>query len=106
MGGLAVEVRIMESLLQGGLMKTTPTTRAKAKEHTGGSYVLFESMCPKCAQIQPQHGFDRNSLLRLLSGGYPVEAYCAPCDEFWSISAKERAALVAATIEGGGNFVA
>jgi hypothetical protein len=77
----------------------------KAKEHTGGSNVSFESMCPKCAQIQPQRGFGRNSLLRLLSSGYPVEAYCATCDEFRSISAKERAALVAATIEGGGSFV-
>lgn len=77
----------------------------KAKVHTGGSNTPFESMCPKCAQIQPQRGFDRNSLLRLLSRGYPVEAYCALCDEFWSISAKERAALVAATIEAGGCFV-
>ena len=86
-------------------MKTTPTTRMKVKQHAGGSNVPFESMCPNCAQIQPQRGFDRNSLLRLLSSGYPVEAYCATCDGFWSISPTERAALVAATIEGGGTFV-
>ena len=79
-------------------MKTPPTTRMNAKEHTGGSNVPFESMCPSCAQMQPQRGFDRNSLLRLLSSGYSLDAYCATCDEFWSISAKERAALVAATI--------
>jgi hypothetical protein len=60
------------------------------------SKIPFESMCPKCAQVQPQRGFDRNSLLRLLSSGYPVEAYCATCNEFWPINAKERTALVAA----------
>ena len=69
------------------------------------SNVPFESMCPKCAQVRPQRGFDRNSLLRLLGSGYPVEAHCALCDEFWSISAKERAALVAATVTAGGSFV-
>jgi len=100
-----VEIRIMQSLLQGGLMKTINTTRKKPNEHTRSSNVPFESMCPKCAQFQPQRGFDRNSLLRLLSSGYPVEAYCATCDEFWSISAKERAVLVAAAIGGGGSFV-
>lgn len=67
--------------------------------------VPFESMCPKCAQLQPQTGFGRDSLLRLLSKGHPVEAYCVLCDEFWSISARERAALVAAVIAGGGSFV-
>ncbi len=86
-------------------MKTTSTTPMKSNQHTRDSNVPFESMCPKCAHIQPQRGFDRYALLRLLSSGYPVEAYCTTCDEFWSISAKERAALVAATIEGGGSFV-
>jgi hypothetical protein len=56
-------------------------------------------------QVQPQPGFDRGSLLKLLSRGCPVEAYCPTCNAFWSISAKERAALVAAVIAGGGSFV-
>jgi hypothetical protein len=89
-------------------MRTTPGPRdsgMKQNEHAHGPNVAFESMCPKCAQVQPQRGFDRNSLLRLLSRGYPVEAYCAMCDEFWSISAKERAVLVAAAVAGGGTFV-
>lgn len=77
----------------------------KPREHARGSNVPFESMCPKCAQVKPQRGFGRDSLLRLLSSGYPVEAYCATCDEFWSINAKERAALVAATLAGGGSFL-
>ena len=60
--------------------------------------VGFRSMCPKCAQMRPQRGYDRNSLLRLLNGGYPVEAYCVACEEYWPISIKERAALGAAAI--------
>ena len=67
--------------------------------------VPFMSTCPKCAQVRPQRGYDRNSLLRLLRGGYPLDAYCAMCDEFWSVSAKERAALVAAAVAGGGSIV-
>jgi len=85
---------------------TEPTIRMLPNKYLRGSAnVPFESMCPNCKQVQPQRGFDRNSLLRLLSSGYPVEAYCAKCDEFWSISAKERAALVAAAVGGGGSFV-
>jgi len=61
--------------------------------------VGFRSMCPRCAKIRPQRGYDRNSLLRLLNRGYPVEAYCVACDEYWPISIKERAALAAAAIE-------
>ena len=61
--------------------------------------VRFRSMCPKCAKIQPQPGYDRNSLLRLLNRGHPVEAYCAACDEYWPVSNKERAALGAATMK-------
>jgi hypothetical protein len=49
--------------------------------------------------MRPQRGYDRNSLLRLLNGGYPVEAYCVACDEYWPISIKERVALGAAAIE-------
>ena len=28
-----------------------------------------------------------------LERGYPMEAYCEDCDDFWSISVKERAGL-------------
>jgi hypothetical protein len=55
--------------------------------------------------MRPQLGYDRNSLLRLLRGGYPLEAYCSMCDEFWSISAKERAALVAMAVAAGAVIV-
>jgi hypothetical protein len=58
----------------------------------------FISTCPWCAHEQPQLAYDRDSLMRLLNGGYPVEAYCDRCDEFWPISAKERAGLATAAL--------
>jgi hypothetical protein len=71
----------------------------------GRTKIPFMSPCPRCAQVRLQRGYDRASLLRLFNGGYPVEAYCDTCDEFWSVSGKERAALVAAAISGGGSIV-
>ena len=41
-----------------------------------GLNIPFQSMCPKCAQMRPQPKYDRNSLLRLFGGGYPVEIAC------------------------------
>jgi hypothetical protein len=35
-------------------------------------------------------------LLRLLDRDNPVEGHCGTCDEFWSISARERRALAMA----------
>ena len=67
----------------------------------GRMQVPFMSMCPRCAQMRPQPEYDRTSLLRLLRGGYPLEAYCSICDEFWSISARERAKLVAVAVASG-----
>jgi len=55
--------------------------------------VQFMSTCPKCGQMRTQFRYDRDSLLRLLERGYPMEAYCEDCDDFWSISVKERAGL-------------
>jgi hypothetical protein len=55
--------------------------------------VPFTSTCPKCREQQPQRGFSRAALGRLLSGGYPIEAYCVACDDFWTISLRERVAI-------------
>jgi hypothetical protein len=85
-------------------MKGTFVDRAPTTSLAGRMYaakVPFVSMCPACGQMRPQPGYDHNSLLRLLRGGYPVEAYCSMCDDFWSISAKERATLVAAAVMAG-----
>jgi len=50
------------------------------------------SECPKCKRNQAQW-YAHDALLRLLNRDYPVEGYCAICDEFWSISAGERTGL-------------
>jgi hypothetical protein len=53
----------------------------------------FLAICPKCKRQQPQHGYDRATLQRLLNRSLPVEAYCEKCEEFWAISPHERARL-------------
>lgn len=65
--------------------------------------IVFASTCPHCEREQVQDGFTVADLMRLLYSGYPIEAYCAVCDEFWPISLQKRVELgevVAATCEG------
>ena len=72
--------------------QAVPAHRAIHDGHERG-LVQFMSMCPRCGKIRSQLGYDRDSLLRLLERGYPVEAHCEECDEFWPINVKERAGL-------------
>jgi hypothetical protein len=65
--------------------------------------VFFVSTCPTCKCEQPQDGFTVRDLVRLLKGGFPIEAYCAFCDDYWPVSIHQRVALrevVAFTSEG------
>jgi len=55
--------------------------------------IIFVSTCKSCLSEQPQDAFTVEDLVRLLDGGYPIEAYCMPCDKFWSIGIQERLAL-------------
>ena len=55
--------------------------------------IAFASTCPSCKRQRPQDGFTLAVLARLLKGGYPIEAYCAACNEFWSISLQKRIEL-------------
>jgi hypothetical protein len=55
--------------------------------------VPFASRCPERLMQQPQRGFSRAALGRLLNGGHPIEAYCVTCDEFWAICLRDRVAL-------------
>ena len=86
-------------------MKATYIPGSNGMKLHGRTKIPFMSPCPRCAQVRLQRGYDRASLLRLFNEDYPVEAYCETCDEFWSVSAKERAALVAAANSGGGSIV-
>jgi len=75
--------------------------------------IVFASTCPRCERAQVQDTFTVADLMTLLYGGYPIEAYCAICDEFWPVSIKERVELgdmVAEACEGRsllteGNFL-
>ena len=70
--------------------------RQTGQHGTGGcghERLPFVSKCPSCACDQPQSGFPRAALQRLLEGGYPIEAYCVTCDQFWAISLAERVTL-------------
>ena len=58
--------------------------------------MAFVSTCPRCMRKQSQEGFTVADLVRLFDGGFPIEAYCVICDEFWSIDLQERVALGAA----------
>jgi hypothetical protein len=55
--------------------------------------IIFLSTCKSCQREQPQDAFSVEDLVRLLDGGHPIEAYCAPCDKFWSIGLQERLKL-------------
>jgi hypothetical protein len=55
--------------------------------------IVFVSTCPSCKRQQPQEGFTETTLRRLLEVGYPIEAYCMICAQFWPITLRERAAL-------------
>ena len=55
--------------------------------------VVFVSTCPHCKRHQAHDGFTVADLLRLLDGGYPIEAYCVTCDEFWPVTLQERVRL-------------
>jgi hypothetical protein len=53
----------------------------------------FSSLCPTCNDTRSQLGYSPRTLLRLLSRDRPIDAYCAICNGFWSISAEERVRL-------------
>jgi hypothetical protein len=55
--------------------------------------VDFSATCPHCKREQLQEGYTLADLMRLLYGGYPVEAYCTFCDEFWIVSIQKRVEL-------------
>ena len=55
--------------------------------------IFFAWSCPECGHQRPQRGLSRAALLRLLRAGHLIEAYCAACEAFWTVSPPERAAI-------------
>ena len=56
-------------------------------------FIPFLATCPGCRQQRPQLGYHLAALRKLLDRGFPVEAYCERCEEFWAISVGQRARL-------------
>jgi hypothetical protein len=69
-----------------------PVSSAKTDAAAKHQSVLFTSKCPRCLRDQTQ-SFTKPSLRRLLDAGHPVEGYCVMCDQFWSLSVRERLQL-------------
>jgi len=61
-----------------------------------GQAFAFVATCPTCGHTQLQNGFTRPDLERLISGGYPIEAYCRICDEFWTVGIQKRVEIIEA----------
>jgi hypothetical protein len=55
--------------------------------------IVFAERYPHCNREQAQEGYTVGELMKLLSGPHPIEAYCAYCDEFWTVSAQKRVEL-------------
>ena len=53
----------------------------------------FMSTCPNCKEVRSQQIHGLRTLIRFLADNKPIEAYCAVCNEFWPITANERAEL-------------
>jgi hypothetical protein len=56
--------------------------------------IPFMSRCPKCGDRRLQEGYTHRMLRRLLNTQSNIQAYCHPCDEFWTISGLERNGIV------------
>jgi len=76
-------------------MQGINTTQVHRVHGTTPTRFPILSVCPTCKLYQAQW-YARDALFRLLNGDLPVEGYCAACDEFWSISARERTGLAMA----------
>jgi hypothetical protein len=55
--------------------------------------IVFAGTCPRCGHEEVQDGFTVADLMRLLYGGFPIEAYCTACEEFWTVSVHKRVEL-------------
>jgi len=70
------------------------TTQVGRVHGTRPTRIPLVSACPRCRHERAQW-YTPGALRRLLNGGHPLEAYCTICDEYWQVSAHERAGLAA-----------
>jgi hypothetical protein len=55
--------------------------------------IVFAARCPQCRRDQLQDNFTVADLMELLYGGDPIDAYCAFCGRFWTVSVQQRVEL-------------
>jgi hypothetical protein len=55
--------------------------------------IAFLATCPRCKREQLHDRFTVADLMELLYIGSPIEAHCAFCDEFWTVSLQKRVEL-------------
>jgi len=67
--------------------------------------IAFASICASCGREQPQSTFTVAGILRQLNGGYPIEAYCTACEEFWPIDLQKRVELTEALAAASGGKI-
>ena len=53
----------------------------------------FMSTCPNCKDVRSLQIYGFRTLVSSLVDNQPIEAHCAVCNEFWPITANERAEL-------------
>jgi len=73
-----------------------PSSGTRARSHNANRLpesVGFVSTCPNCKDARFQRGCSFHTLVTFLVSNQPIEAYCAVCNEFWPISANDRAEL-------------
>jgi arsenate reductase (thioredoxin) len=71
-----------------------------------GQALAFVATCPTCGHTRLQNAFSRADLERLLNGGYPIEAYCRICDEFWTVGVQKRVEIIEAVCDRARRVVA
>ena len=89
-GAIAVEQNEMKTA------QDTTEARAANASRPVEDWIVFAAICPKCQRPVLQHGYSRVLLFGFLDVDHPIEAYCAKCDGFWRIDARERRALLGA----------
>jgi len=59
-----------------------------------GQALTFKAICPTCGREELQNAFTFAALERLIDGCYPIEAYCAACDDFWTLNVQKRVEII------------
>jgi hypothetical protein len=68
----------------------------RSGKYAMGQVLTFVAICPTCGREELQNTFTCAALERLIDGCYPIDAYCAVCDEFWTVNIRKRVEIIEA----------